>query len=246
MAEQAPPATPMPGTPILELERVVKSFGAGELVTRVLKEVSLRVDAGELVAIIGPSGSGKSTLLNIIGLLASPTTGSVRLLGDDVSNLDDDALTRLRRQRIGFIFQAHHLLGGLSAVQNLMLPLMIGRGRGAEGMREQALVALEEVGLARKADALPAKMSGGEQQRVAVARALVKNPPLVLADEPTGNLDSENSEKVFELMRRYNRERGTAVVIVTHDPRIAQRCERVIEVVDGRIHSDGPARSAPG
>ncbi|MDX2054864.1 MAG: ABC transporter ATP-binding protein [Polyangiaceae bacterium] len=223
---------------VLELLGVEKAFGAGALTNIVLRDINLRVDKGELTAIIGPSGSGKSTLLNIIGLLTSPTRGDVRLLGEQVAALDDDSLTRLRSLRIGFIFQFHHLLGGLTAAQNVMLPLMIERGRRSEDLLERAMGALTEVGMAHKADARPSQMSGGEQQRVAVARALVKNPPLVLADEPTGNLDTENSEKVFELMRRYNRERGTAFVIVTHDNRIAERCRRVVEVVDGRIQED--------
>jgi lipoprotein-releasing system ATP-binding protein len=224
--------------PVLELSNIEKEFGNDGVVTRVLSGINLRIDAGELVAIIGPSGSGKSTLLNIIGLLMSPTRGTLRILSEDVAELDDAALTRLRGRRVGFIFQFHHLLAGLSAAQNLMLPLMIEKGRATEDMRAKALGALAEVGVAHKADVQPSRLSGGEQQRIAVARALVKNPPLVLADEPTGNLDTENSERVFELMRRYNRERGTAFVIVTHDARIAERCARVVEVIDGRIHRD--------
>lgn len=229
--------------PVLELSNIEKEFGNDGVLTRVLSGVNLRVDAGELVAIIGPSGSGKSTLLNIIGLLMSPTRGTLRIMAEDVATLDDATLTRLRGRRVGFIFQFHHLLAGLSAAQNLMLPLMIERGRATAGMRARALAALAEVGVEHKADVRPARLSGGEQQRIAVARALVKNPPLVLADEPTGNLDTENSERVFELMRRYNRERGTAFVIVTHDTRIAERCARVVEVIDGRIHRDAPTRS---
>ncbi|MFO0549640.1 MAG: ABC transporter ATP-binding protein [Polyangiaceae bacterium] len=222
---------------VLELEAVEKEFSSGSVVAKVLRGVSLRVDAGELVAIIGPSGSGKSTLLNIIGLLMSPTRGRLRLCGEEVAELAEEDLTRLRSKRIGFVFQFHHLLSGLTAAQNVMLPLMIERGRLMDGMRDRACSGLAEVGLAHKADAKPSQLSGGEQQRVAVARALIKDPALLLADEPTGNLDTESSENVFELMRRYNRERGTAFVIVTHDPRIASRCERVIEVQDGRIRS---------
>ncbi|MBK9069591.1 MAG: ABC transporter ATP-binding protein [Myxococcales bacterium] len=229
---------PAPATaPVLQLSQICKDFGEGDLVTHVLKQVDVTVYPGELVAIIGPSGSGKSTLLNIIGLLMSPTSGTLRLGGDDVSQLDDGALTKLRGERIGFIFQSHHLLGGLTAAQNLMLPLMIERGRETPEMRALALATLADVGLAHKADALPSRMSGGEQQRVAVARALVKHPPLVLADEPTGNLDTDNAERVFALMEQYNQQRGTAFVIVTHDPRIAARCQRTIEVIDGRARS---------
>ncbi len=224
--------------PVLELENVEKSFGAEGFTTLVLKGISLRIHPGELVAIIGPSGSGKSTLLNILGLLSSPTRGQMRLLGDDVASLEDDALTEKRRKHIGFVFQFHHLLGGLTAAQNLMLPLMIDGEAVTPRLKERARAALEEVGLGDKLGSVPSRMSGGEQQRVAVARALIKDPPLVLADEPTGNLDTESSERVFDLMRRYNRERGTAVVIVTHDPRIAERCARIVEVLDGRIHAD--------
>lgn len=230
--------------PVLELSNVGKEFDNDGIVTRVLSGINLRVETGELLAIIGPSGSGKSTLLNVIGLLMSPTRGALRIMGEDVAALDDAALTRLRGRRVGFIFQFHHLLSGLSAAQNLMLPLMIEEGRATEAMRAKALGALAEVGMDHKANMKPTRLSGGEQQRVAVARALVKNPPLVLADEPTGNLDTENSERVFELMQRHNRERGTAFVIVTHDPRIAQRCARIVEVIDGSIHRDGRADGA--
>ena len=231
-------------SPVLELAGIEKEFGSGDVITKVLRGIDLRVLSGELVAIIGPSGSGKSTLLNIIGLLMPPTRGTLKLTGEDVLTKDDADLTRFRGQRIGFVFQFHHLISGLTAAENLMMPLAISRGRVTNEMRERARVALTEVGLAHKMDARPGQMSGGEQQRVAVARALVTNPPLVLADEPTGNLDTENSNKIFELMRRYNRERQTAVVIVTHDPRIADRCDRLIEVVDGGIKRDEPvARS---
>ena len=225
-------------TPVLELAGIEKDFGTGSVITRVLKGIDLRIAPGELVAIIGPSGSGKSTLLNIIGLLMPATRGALRVTGEDVTQKDDAALTRFRGERLGFVFQFHHLISGLSAAENLMMPLAIGRGRVTADMRERARASLAEVGLAHKMDARPSQMSGGEQQRVAVARALIANPPLVLADEPTGNLDTENSNKVFDLMRTYNRERKTAVVIVTHDPRIAERCERVVEVIDGVIHRD--------
>jgi lipoprotein-releasing system ATP-binding protein len=224
--------------PVLELTGIEKEFGSGGVTTRVLRGIDLSIGPGELVAIIGPSGSGKSTLLNIIGLLMPATRGQLRVTGEDVTDKDDAALTRFRGERLGFVFQFHHLLSGFTAAENLMMPLAIGKGRVTDEMRERARVALTEVGLAHKMDAKPSQMSGGEQQRVAVARALIANPPLVLADEPTGNLDTENSNKIFELMRRYNRDRKTAVIIVTHDPRIAQRCGRVVEVIDGAIHRD--------
>jgi len=228
---------------VLELEGVDKDFSSNGVVTPVLHTIDLRVGAGELVAIMGPSGSGKSTLLNIIGLLTPATRGRLKLTGEDVGPKDDTALTRFRGERIGFVFQFHHLISGFTAAENLMMPLIIGRGRVTDGMRERARASLSEVGLAHKMDARPSQMSGGEQQRIAVARALIANPPLVLADEPTGNLDTENSNKIFELMRRYNRERKTAVVIVTHDPRIGERCDRIVEVVDGRIHRDERVQS---
>lgn len=230
--------------PVLELSRIEHDFGVGALKTQVLWDVNLRVNAGELVAVIGPSGSGKSTLLNIIGLLLSPTRGRLRLMGEDVASLSDNQLTRVRGRSIGFIFQFHHLLGGLSAIENLLLPLMIEGVGSRDVWLEAARSALSEVGLAHKGASRPGQLSGGEQQRVAVARALVKAPPLVLADEPTGNLDTENSEHIFDLIHRHNQERGTAFVIVTHDPRIAARCERVIEVIDGRVHSDLPRTPA--
>ena len=222
---------------VLELEGITKDFGSGGNVTRVLHGIDLRVLAGELIAIVGPSGSGKSTLLNIIGLLMPATAGVLRVTGRDVTSMDDVELTRFRGQHIGFVFQFHHLISGLTAAENLMMPLAIPRGRIVDGMREKARAALVEVGLADKMDARPAQMSGGEQQRVAVARALIGRPPLILADEPTGNLDTTNADKIFELLRHYNRERTTAVIIVTHDPRIAERCDRVVEVVDGRINA---------
>lgn len=225
-------------TPVLELEGIEKEFGSAGVTTRVLRGIDLRIGPGELVAIIGPSGSGKSTLLNIIGLLMPATRGKLRVTGDDVTHKDDAALTSFRGERLGFVFQFHHLLSGFTAAENLMMPLAIGKGRVTDDMRERAHASLAEVGLAHKMDARPSQMSGGEQQRVAVARALIANPPLVLADEPTGNLDSENSSKIFDLLRRYNEARKTAVVIVTHDPRIAERCGRVVEVVDGAIHRD--------
>ena len=243
MAEQQG-ATPVAAEVVLEMHAITKDFGRGAVITRVLHGIDLTVRAGELVAIIGPSGSGKSTLLNILGLLMPATSGSLKVSGEDVASKEDDELTRFRGKHIGFVFQFHHLISGLTAAENLMVPLIIAKGRATADMRELARASLEEVGLASKLDSRPGQMSGGEQLRVAVARALIGHPPLLLADEPTGNLDTENSEKIFELMRRYNRERKTAVIIVTHDPRIAQRCDRIVEVVDGRIHSDKPVTAA--
>jgi lipoprotein-releasing system ATP-binding protein len=220
--------------PLVELRGVCKDYGE-EVRTRVLHDVDLRVDPGEFACIVGPSGSGKSTLLNLIGLLDRPSAGSLRLLGHDVATLDEDALTALRGRGLGFVFQFHHLIGALSAVENVMAPLAIAHGSTGDELLGRAREALTWVGLGERADALPRQLSGGEQQRVAIARAMVTRPPLVLADEPTGNLDSGTSAVVFELMRRLNRELEMAFLIVTHDPRVSEQTDRQIHVVDGRV-----------
>jgi lipoprotein-releasing system ATP-binding protein len=222
---------------VIELRGVIKEFGE-DVVTRVLDGIDLRIDAGELVALVGPSGSGKSTLLNLLGLLDRPTAGSLQVLGRDIATLDDAALTELRGRSIGFVFQFHHLLPALTAVQNVMLPLAIAQGRVAAEQRVAALQGLREVGLADRADERTMRLSGGQQQRVAIARALVGHPPLVLADEPTGNLDTATADEVFELLREFNRRRGMAFLIVTHSPELAARCDRIVTLVDGRIVSD--------
>ena len=227
----------MADAPALLLEGVRKSFGTG-VVTEVLRGVDLRVERGEFAALVGPSGSGKSTLLNILGLLDRPTSGRVAVAGQDTAGLDDAALTKLRGQTLGFVFQFHHLLPGLTAAENVMMPMAAARGRMTADLRPRALALLERVGLGAKADALPAAMSGGQQQRVAIARALAAEPPLVLADEPTGNLDTQTSDQTFAVLREFNRELGVAFLIVTHDPRLAARCDRTIELVDGRVVSD--------
>ncbi len=226
-------------TPVLVLEGVHKSFGT-KVVTEVLHGVNLRVVAGELTAITGPSGSGKSTMLNLIGLLDRPTAGTVFVAGEEASALDDAGLTRLRGSKIGFVFQFHHLLPEFSAVENIMLPMIIARGRSGPGMREKAVGLLDRVGLADRADSKTTELSGGQQQRVAIARALALDAPLILADEPTGNLDTESAARVFELMRELNRTTRQAFVVVTHDPRLAAQCDRVVHLVDGRIVSDAP------
>lgn len=230
---------------VVELSDVCKDYGT-QVVTRVLHGVSLRVAQGEFACIIGPSGSGKSTLLNLIGLLDRPTQGTLRVLGQDVSKLDDDALTDLRGRGVGFVFQFHHLIGALTAAENVMTPLAIANGRTSQALLTRATDALARVGLGDRADALPRQLSGGEQQRVAIARAMVARPPLLLADEPTGNLDTATSAEVFSLMRRLNVEFRMAFLIVTHDPRVAQQSDRTIEVVDGRIAYDGPSAERPG
>ncbi len=223
--------------PVLQLGGVVKDY-PGAVVTRVLHGIDLRLEKGEFTALIGPSGSGKSTLLNLIGLLDRPTDGSLRIAGRETVGLDDDGLAGLRAQSLGFIFQFHHLLPGFTAEENVAMPLAAAEGRMTPSMRERALVLLEEVGLRERARNKATALSGGQQQRVAIARALVMNPPLVLADEPTGNLDTQSSDQAFELLRRFNREHGTTFLVVTHDPRLAQRCDRILEIVDGRIVRD--------
>ena len=223
--------------PVLELDGVIKEFGS-EVRTRVLHGISLTIEEAEFTSLIGPSGSGKSTLLNIVGLLDRPTEGRVTVLGQDTGNLEDNELTHLRGTNIGFVFQFHHLINALSTVENVMSPLFIRDGETRAEQRTLALEALDTVGLADRANDPPSKLSGGQQQRVAIARALVGKPALVLADEPTGNLDTGTSDDVFALLRRLNRELGTAFIIVTHDLRIAEKSRRIIELVDGRIARD--------
>jgi len=222
---------------VLELEGVRKSYG-DEVRVEVLHGIDLRIERGELVALVGPSGSGKSTLLNLLGLLDRPTEGVIRILGEDVSKADDEVRTQVRARSLGFVFQFHHLVPALSAEENVRLPLAIARGRMSDADTERSLSLLGDVGLRDRAKAFPGQLSGGQQQRVAIARALAHDPPLVLADEPTGNLDTETADSVFDLFRRFHRERGTAFIVVTHDPRIADRCDRVVSLVDGRILTD--------
>jgi lipoprotein-releasing system ATP-binding protein len=223
--------------PVLEVEAVVKEYG-DQVKTRVLNGVSLTLEAGTLAALIGPSGSGKSTLLNIVGLLDRPTSGRVVVAGKETAGLDERALTMLRGNALGFVFQFHHLLPAFTALENVMLPAWGERGMPTAQMRTDSEEMLRAVGLDDRMHYRTNKLSGGQQQRVAIARALVRKPPLVLADEPTGNLDTASSDEVFALMRRFNRDFGTTFLVVTHDPRIAASCDRVIEMVDGRIISD--------
>jgi lipoprotein-releasing system ATP-binding protein len=225
--------------PVIELQGVVKEYG-DVIRTRVLHGLDLRVEAGEFTALIGPSGSGKSTLLNLIGLLDRPTLGRLSIAGQDTGQLDDDGLTRYRGRSIGFVFQFHHLLPEFSAVENVMIPMMALRGRQDPSMRECAGALLGQVGLGPFLDRRATLLSGGQQQRVAIARSLAMAPRLVLADEPTGNLDTASADEIFTLLRQFNQRAGTTFLIVTHDPRLAARCDRIVELVDGRVVSDRP------
>jgi lipoprotein-releasing system ATP-binding protein len=226
-------------TPLIELNDVHKRYNIGlPNEAEVLKGISFNMAHGEFVALIGPSGSGKSTLLNIIGLLEQATTGSYQIEGEETSALSDAELTLRRRSTLGFVFQFHHLLPAFTALENVSLPALMREGIVSEVQRERARAVLAAVGLDAAMDKKPGELSGGMQQRVAIARALVLGPPLVLADEPTGNLDRVSSDEVFALLRKMHAELQISFLIVTHDPRLAARCDRVIELVDGSIERD--------
>lgn len=226
-----------PSDPILQLRNVRRRFMLGETEIDALHSVSLDVHAGEFLAVWGPSGSGKSTLMNLIGLIDEPTSGHICFDGQDTLQLDDEALTEFRGQKIGFVFQSFNLVPVLSALENVMLPLQI-RGIAEMEARSRASSALEEVGLIKFSTAFPDKLSGGQRQRVAIARALVHHPRLVIADEPTANLDSENSQLIVELMREMNRVKGVTFVFTTHDPRLLAHVDRKILLRDGDIEKD--------
>ena len=231
----------------LRLEQIRKSYSTGTAhETEVLHGIDLTLARGEFAALIGPSGSGKSTLLNIIGLLDKPSAGKLFLTGQEAENMPDQALTRLRGDAIGFVFQFHNLLPAFTAVENVMLPLLAARGRPDAAMRTRAEELIDKVGLKPWGHHLANDLSGGQQQRVAIARALVIQPALVLADEPTGNLDTQSADNIFDLMRSVSQINGTTFLIVTHDPRLAKRCDRIIELVDGRIDSDRPNTALRG
>ena len=230
---------PVTSDALIELVDVRKSYNIGlPSEAEILHGLSLRVNRGEFIALIGPSGSGKSTLLNIVGLLERMTSGSYRLQGEEVNSLDDAELTRRRRTTLGFVFQFHHLLPAFTALENVTLPALMSEGHVSAQQLARARELLDAVGLAQAMNKRPAELSGGMQQRVAIARALVQAPALVLADEPTGNLDTASSDEVFVLLRRMHAERGTSFIVVTHDPRLAARCDRLVELVDGRIARD--------
>ena len=226
-------------TPIITLDGIRKTYNEGTPVAQeVLHGVSVTVHEGEFSALIGPSGSGKSTLLNILGLLEPASSGSYQLNGQEMAQASEKDRTRARLSTLGFIFQFHHLLPAFNALENVQMPGLMRDGTYTAEQRARALALLEAVGLKHAALKKPNALSGGMQQRVAIARALALAPKLVLADEPTGNLDTKTADDIFALLRRFNQERGTAFLIVTHDPRLAERCDRKICLVDGSIAED--------
>ncbi|CAN0627214.1 Lipoprotein-releasing system ATP-binding protein LolD [Burkholderia multivorans] len=236
-------------TPLVELRQVVKHYPLGEGQITALKSVDITIHPGEFVAIWGPSGSGKSTLCNLVGLLDTPSSGTLLFNGRNAALLSDDQRSEARNRAIGFIFQGFNLVPVLSALENVMLPLQIGR-HGSRSAREMALTRLNEVGLASHASHRPAKLSGGQQQRVAIARALITRPALVVADEPTANLDSENAHRIIDLMRQISKREGTTFIFSTHDERLLDRVDRRIMMRDGAIVEDrrvgAEARSTTG
>nr|WP_241759320.1 ABC transporter ATP-binding protein [Pyxidicoccus parkwaysis] len=226
---------------LLDLRDIKRRYVLGEATVEALRGVSLRIHQGEFVAIWGPSGSGKSSLMNILGLVDAPTSGEVTLEGTPIGQLSDDALTDLRSRKVGFVFQSFNLIPVLSALENVMVPLQI-QGVGASQARERATQALKDVALENQLHARPDKMSGGQRQRVAIARALVTEPSLVVADEPTANLDSENSYMVVQLMRELNRSKRVTFIFTTHDPRLLDLVDRKLLLKDGLLHTDETVR----
>ncbi len=223
--------------PVIKIEELEKIYGYGRNALKVLKNVSLDIKKGEIVSIVGPSGAGKSTLLNMIGCLDGFQSGSVAILGNDISNLDMENLAGLRNRHIGFIFQLHNLLNEFTAIENVMIPLLIQRMKKRDAKRKAAEL-IESFNLSDRAHHKPMELSGGECQRIAVARALVCGPDIILADEPTGNLDSENSRLLMDTLLELVRNNGTTIIIVTHDKDIAGMTDRTITLVDGSIKSD--------
>jgi len=220
---------------LLDVRDLVKTFGVGEAETRVLRGLSLHLERGEMAALLGPSGSGKSTLLTILGTLMKPTSGQYRMLGEDLIAADDRALTEFRNAHIGFVFQFHNLLPDFTALENVIFPTAVREGRETSQARARGRALLIRMGLADRIDFPSTKLSGGQKQRVAVARALMNSPELVLADEPTGNLDRVSAMQVMDLIAQINREEGTTFLISTHDEKIADLCQRQIVVGDGVV-----------
>jgi len=227
------------GQEVLRLEGLKKSYNVGKPTeVEVLHGLDLRLQRSDFAALVGASGSGKSTLLNVIGLLDRPTAGELYLLGDATRDMDDARRTALRGSAIGFVFQFHHLIQAFTALENVLMPLMVATGKPTREQLDRGRELLAEVGLEKLTHRKPDELSGGQQQRVAVARALVTRPALLLADEPTGNLDSKSAAEVFALFRRFNQKFGCAVLLVTHDSRLSEQCDRTVSLVDGNIASD--------
>ena len=224
--------------PLLRVRDLVKTYQVGDVAVRALRGVTLEIHTGEFVAVVGPSGSGKSTFMHILGCLDHPTSGEYWLEERDVSRLNDDELSEIRNRQIGFVFQGFNLLSRTSAVENVELPLLYGKSVSASERRKRALAALDAVGLADRAEHHPNQLSGGQQQRVAIARSLLNNPSILFADEPTGNLDSRTSVEVMDIFQRLKEERGITIVLITHEPQVAEYGSRIIAFKDGQIVSD--------
>lgn len=218
---------------VIELKDIQKTYRIGESEFAILKGIDLQIEAGEFIALMGPSGSGKSTLMNIVGCLDRPSSGRFILLGQDIGLTSDDELARIRRDELGFIFQTFNLIGRISVQKNVEVPMML-RGVERERRRDRAIKLLESVGIAHRSDFSPQNISGGERQRVAIARALANDPEIIIADEPTGNLDLKNSDEVMKILSNLNHE-GRTIIMVTHNPEITENCSRVIRLRDGRI-----------
>jgi putative ABC transport system ATP-binding protein len=227
---------------MMELKDIVKTYQMEKVQVQALRGVSFSIEEGEMVALMGPSGCGKTTLLNILGCLDTPTSGSYHLDGVEVSNLSDSQLADIRNRKIGFVFQTFNLLARTSALENVRLPLLYGNGHDSRG---RALEALKRVGMGHRASHSPAELSGGERQRVAIARALVNNPAIILADEPTGNLDSRSSRDILDILYELNRVEGITVVVVTHEQEIANQAQRVIMLKDGQIVDERQVMQTP-
>ena len=218
---------------VIELKEIQKTFRIGESEFAVLKGINLQIEKGEFIALMGPSGSGKSTLLNIVGCLDRPTSGRFLLMNQDISQTSDDERARIRREELGFIFQTFNLIGRISVLKNVEVPMMLS-GLSREKRKDRAFRLLESVGIAHRINFSPQNISGGEKQRVAIARALANNPKIIIADEPTGNLDLKNSDEVMKILSNLNQE-GRTIIMVTHNPEITENCSRVIRLRDGRI-----------